>query len=63
MTTITTPFRRSPRTLRTPFAPASKWGRRAVSQFHRIGEYINSDDRASLCELTLRPHGEARTAR
>ncbi len=63
MTTITTPFRRSPRSVRTPFAPVSKWGRRTSIQLQRITGSLNSHERAPLCELTLRPYTEARSAR
>ena len=56
MTTITAPLRRSPRAFRTASAPAPARMRRALTQFRRITEGMNADDRATLCELTLRPH-------
>lgn len=63
MTTITTPFRRSPRTVRTSSTRAPNWGRRTLIQFRRISESLNSDDRSRLCDLTLQPYGEARSNR
>lgn len=64
MTTITTPLRRVPRrAIRPSFAPARVHAQRYLAGVRRFGATLNSDDRATLCDLTLRPYGEARTAR
>ena len=63
MTTITAPLRRSPRTMRTPSAPITTWARRTVRRLRYMGEGMNGDHRARVCDLTLRPYPEARTPR
>jgi hypothetical protein len=44
-------------------APAAALGQRAFRHLRRVGEGLNSDDRARLCDLTLQPYHEARFAR
>ena len=56
MTTITAPLRRSPRAIRTAAAPAPARLRRALHHLRRVGDGLHSDDRATLCDLTLRPY-------
>lgn len=64
MTTITTPLRRVPRrAIRPSFAPVRANAVRYLDGVRRFGATLNSDDRATLCDLTLRPYPEARSGR
>ncbi len=63
MTTITAPLRRSPRAFRTASAPAPARMRRAFTHLRRVGEGLNSDHRATLCDLTLRPYTDTGSLR
>ncbi|NNF68866.1 MAG: hypothetical protein HKN01_03780 [Acidimicrobiia bacterium] len=63
MTTITTPLRRSHRNTRTTSAPVSARARRIVHHLRWVGESLNSDDRARVCDQTLLHYTEARSVR
>jgi len=66
MTSITTPLPQTShpkRNVRAMLAPASARLQQARRRLRYVSEGINSDDRAPLCDLTLRPYPEARSAR
>lgn len=63
MSTITTHFPQTPRTIGSRLEFLSSRSRRAIRLLQRWNEGLDSDRHASVSELTLRPYGETRYLR